>query len=325
MANLAIVGPNFFSYTEAIAAEFARRGFAVSTYDEKRSNSVAAKAACRLGTHSRSRLRKHLDGLANHIIASGGGEVLLVGVEVIDRAFVARLTSAGLRVHLYMWDGQANKGRFRDYLDLLTSAASFDPRDAIELGMTYIPLFAEPVFERRARQMYDVGFCGTMHTGRVAAIAKLLVQNLRLGLKLYYHSRALFLAKGGALSLLPLISTKASVKAEVAELFASSRYVLDIPHPGQTGLTARTFEALLAGSRVLTTNARAADFLPPSLRDRVSVIDQMEDVAAIVRAKRCEPTWLSAGERYFLSLQRFGDDLLKNMRPKSIVLQTKAA
>lgn len=313
MANLAIVGPNFFSYTEAIAAEFARRGFAVSTYDEKRSNSVAAKAACRLGIHSRARLRRHLDELAGRIITSGAEEVLLVGVEVIDLPFVARLTNAGLRAHLYMWDGRANKGRFREYLDLLTSAATFDPRDATELGMTYIPLFAEPVFDRRAKQIHDVGFCGTMHTRRVAAIGKLRGQNLRLGLKLYYHSRALFLAKGGGLRLLPRISTKPTPKGEVAELFASSRYVLDIPHPGQTGLTARTFEALLSGSRVLTTNAGALELLPASLRDRVTVIGQVEDVHAIVRSKRCDLTQLTAGERYFLSLQRFVDDLLSQM------------
>ena len=67
MVDLAIIGLNFFAYAEAVAAEFARRGRDVALFDEKRSNTVAAKAACRLGVHSRARLRRHLDRLADRV------------------------------------------------------------------------------------------------------------------------------------------------------------------------------------------------------------------------------------------------------------------
>lgn len=311
MPRLAIVGPKFFGYTEAIAAEFERRGFSVSIFDEKQSNSVCSKALYRLGARPASQ-RSHLQSVARSILESGATDVLLVGVEVIDRAFVASLS--GLRVHLYQWDGQANKGGFRDYLDLLTSAATFDPHDADGLGLAYIPLFAEPVFDRANLPNYDVAFCGTLHTARVAAVKQLLASDLRVGLLAYYHSRALFAAKAPhSLGLLPRISTVPAPKAKVAELFASSRYVLDIPHPGQAGLTARTFEALLSGARLLTANPEAVDLLPPSLRHRI------ERFASVPRAAdRLQP--LTDNERYFLSLRRFGDELQRQMFPERIAL-----
>lgn len=39
----------------------------------------------------------------------------------------------------------------------------------------------------------------------------------------------------------------------------SSKYVLDINHPDQSGLTMRTLEALGAGTKVLTTNFNVKD------------------------------------------------------------------
>ena len=327
LGRLAVVGPTFFSYTQAIAGEFRARGFEVAEFDEKHSNRNIAKIMYRLGLgfNPLSPQPRHLSEMADRIIAGGLSDVFLVGVEVISRAFVAKLTAAGLRVHLYMWDGRANKGRFQQYLDLLSSAATFDVRDAEELGMAYVPLFAEELFDtgrNDAGDEFDIGFCGTVHSARVGAIARLLsaewAKRLRLGLMLYYHSPLLFLMKSvaqpAALRLLPRVSGKSFPKAEVARLFASSRYVLDIPHPGQTGLTARTFEALLSGTRLLTFNAAAAHHLPASIRSRVTIVERIDDIAAIDFAATDTLPPLNEEDRYFLSLRRFVDQLLEGMK-----------
>jgi hypothetical protein len=325
--RLAVVGPTFFSYTQAIAAEFRRRGIEVAEFDEKQSNRKRAKIMYRLGLgfSPLSAQPRYLSELADRIIAGGFGDVFLVGVEVISRAFVEKLVGHGLRVHLYMWDGRANKGRFQDYLDLLSSRATFDVRDARELGMTYVPLFAEALFAPDANERtvpeFDIGFCGTVHSSRVGLIARLVsapwARNLRLGLMLYYHSRALFLAKAvaqpAALRLFGRISGRSFPKQDVARLFAASRYVLDIPHPGQTGLTARTFEALLAGSRLLTFNGAAASELPATLAERVTVIGKVDEIAALDVARAAALPPLGPADRYYLSLERFVDALLGEM------------
>lgn len=323
--RLAVIGPTFFSYTQTIAGEFARRGIEVVDFDEKRSNRKRSKIAYRLGlgVGANSAQSRYLSGLADRIIAAGYPDVLLVGVEVIDRATVARLSAAGVRVHLYMWDGSANKGRFRDYLDLLATRATFDPNDAKAYDMAYIPLFAEPLFDdgQEARTLYDLSFCGTMHSLRVAIVARLLsapwARSLRLGLLLYYHSRALFflksLARPAGLRVLPLVRDKPFPKEQVARLSRESRAVLDIPHPGQAGLTARTYEALLAGARLVTFNRLAGEMLPVAFADRVLVIDRIDDLAAIdLTAPRPGP--LGEEQRYYLSLDRFVDQMLGLMR-----------
>lgn len=319
--RLAVIGPTFFSYTQIIAAEFARRGIQVADFDEKRSNRKRSKIAYRLGfgVGANSAQSRYLSDLADKIIAAEYPDVLLVGVEVIDRATVAKFTAAGVRVHLYMWDGSANKGRFRDYLDLLASRATFDPRDAKAYDMAYVPLFAESLFDDASPVdiLYDLSFCGTMHSLRVSIVARLLSASwagkLRLGLLLYYHSRALFLMKSLAqpsgLRVLPLIKDQPFPKDQVARLSRESRAVLDIPHPGQAGLTARTYEALTAGARLVTFNRLAGEMLPESFAGRVVVIDTIDDLAKVdMTAARPGP--LGDDERYYLSLDRFVDQML---------------
>jgi hypothetical protein len=54
-------------------------------------------------------------------------------------------------------------------------------------------------------------------------------------------------------------------KYEVQRLFSDSFAILDIQHPHQVGLTMRTFEAMGAGKKLITTNARVknTDFYNP--------------------------------------------------------------
>ena len=41
---------------------------------------------------------------------------------------------------------------------------------------------------------------------------------------------------------------------DIVSLYKESEVILDINHPGQNGLTMRTFEALGAGKKLITTN-----------------------------------------------------------------------
>ena len=80
-------------------------------------------------------------------------------------------------------------------------------------------------------------------------------------------------------------------------------------------MTARTFEALRSGARLLTFNRASASLLPESLQPRVRIIDDIEEAAAIDYAACGRMPPLSPDERYFLSLGRFVDQLLDMMRP----------
>lgn len=323
--RLAVIGPSFFSYIPAIVDEFRRRGIRSAAFDERHSNRIADKILYRLGAYHLplSPKDRHLARLRQTLVEHRYTDVLLVDVEVVDRAFVRWLRERGVQVHLYMWDAARNKPRFTTYLDALDSRGSFDPRDCADLGMDYIPLFGEALFDGTATgpAEYDIGFCGTVHSSRTAIMQRLRSADwsagLRLKLMLYYHSRALFAIKGirdrAVWPLLPLVQDRSFAKQDIAAMYARTKFVLDIPHPGQTGMTARTFEALLAGARLLTFNRNAAELLPASLQRRITVIDDIEELARIDFAGVDRLDELSAEESYHLSLRRFVDQLADMM------------
>lgn len=327
--RLAIIGPSFFSYVQAVAREFERRGIPTIEFDERHSNTPVTKVIYRLGL-GRFRpgpKRRHLLGIRDAIRAARCTDVLLISVEVVDRDFIETLEREGMRVHLYLWDGVANKVGMSTLLTRVTNKGTFDPIDSETYSMPYIPLFAEMTFDEAVLKpagpyTYDIGFCGTVHSSRSAVFARLLrapwASRLRLNLMLYYQSRAILYIRGIAdwnlWTLMPRISTSIFPKPMVAEMMGKTRFTLDIPHPGQSGMTMRTFEVLLAGSRLLTFNRVAAGRLPESLQARVRVIDHIDEVSDIDFEAYDRMPPLSPDERYYISLQRFVDQLLSMMR-----------
>jgi hypothetical protein len=327
-SKVALVGPRFFSYTEAIRDRLKSRGYESQFFDERHANSVRARSLYRIGYYTlfAARKNRHLDGIVAAILRGGFESVLLIGVEVCDARFVRQLTAAGVRVHLYMWDSAKNKPRFLSYLDLLGGKSSFDPQDCRSFGLTYIPLFAEDEFSTVGQESatrdrpVDLAFCGTLHSNRATRISQLLNfcrrRHLRIELMLYFHSRWLLALKSlrhlSNARFVRTVSTTGFPKREIFELFSRSKFVLDLPHPGQIGLTARTFEALRAGTFLITFNETARSHLPGSFQERVHVIASIDDLAKI-DFDGSRPAQLSKEQDRYLSLDRFIDQILALM------------
>jgi hypothetical protein len=324
--KVALVGPNFFSYIQAIRGKLTQRGFESQYFDERHSNGIVAKILYRIGFYSKFAARKnrHLDELCERILQEGFGAVVLITVEVCDRRFVQRLIDAGVGVYLYMWDSARNKPRYLDYLHLLHGQSSFDPEDCAAHGLTYIPLFAEDVFSARHNRLpqgerdVDIAFCGTLHSNRARRLSELLKvarrDGLKLSLLLYFHSRWLLLIKSfvhfSNARFLRRVSSAGFSKQQIFELFTRSKFVFDLPHPGQRGLTARTFEALRAGTRLITFNKAARSLLPESFANRVFVIENARDVHKLDFTSPAPSPMLSEADDYYLSLDRFVDQIL---------------
>ena len=60
---------------------------------------------------------------------------------------------------------------------------------------------------------------------------------------------------------------------EIINIYAKAKVVLDINHPGQKGLTMRTFESLGAGRKLITTNPEIRKY-PFYNQDNICVIDR---------------------------------------------------
>ena len=322
--KVAVIGPSFFGYVQAVAQNISSRGYDAQYFDERHSNSIFSKIFYRLGMNYliRRNRKNYLDAIRHQILSEGFGTVLLVDVEVIDRQFVESLTAQGLNVHLYMWDSAKNKPGFVDMIGSVNSAASFEPVDCEELGMQYIPLFAEDLFSfdrsESGRVQNNIGFNGTMHSLRAKQLATLegLIGNeYRISKLLYYHSILLYCIKCLSNPIgwryISEISTQPFSKAQIAELYRQSAYVLDIHHPGQSGLTSRTFEALRSGAILITFN-QSVKSLPPSLAARCVYIEDISDVSKVLKTIKAEAK-LSERDDYFLSLERFVSDILDLM------------
>lgn len=322
--NIALIGPDFFSYVQSVRDEFIRRGYRCVFYDERHSNSIFSKIAYRLKLTFivRSKRDSHINKILEDIIQQKTEHVFLISTEVVDRNFILALQSRNIKVTLYLWDSLENKSPAKFIFDLIPRKGTFDVVDAQELALNYIPLFAEDTFSalahRRTLQsrLPQLVFCGTLHSHR----ANLLL-SLRQAVKkspfsilelIFYHSKILYFIKSRFiiryLIFLPNLKTKGFSKTDIASAFFSSVGVLDIHHPGQTGLTSRTFEALRAGAFLVTLNQHAAS-LPRELQSRLMVLTNASELQARLNEIPVQLGPLSPEMDHFLSLARFVDDL----------------
>jgi hypothetical protein len=321
-ARISLIGPDFFSYIQAIRDEIIDRGYPCSYFDERHSNSLAAKIFYRLQltavlSYQRDR---HLSRILDQIIANRITDVFLIDVEVVTPLFVSDLRSRGIKVHLYMWDSSQNKNSFLKLLPLLNGRSSFEPNDCNRYGMTYIPLFAEKMFcsiGSDVRRNETLVFLGTLHSHRAETLSTIedLVRNsnFKIDKLLYYHSRILYFIKciaiPSALKYIKNIRTKGYSKREISLAYARSKGVLDIHHPGQTGLTSRTFEALRSGAWLITLNKTVLS-LPRELQSRIILLDNISELKDRLIDLQKELPTLSLSADHYLSIERFTDELL---------------
>lgn len=318
--RVALIGPRFFSYLEAIRAEFEKKGVFAITADDIHSQSMAWRVIYRLGLTAfyQRKLREHNRRLLQRLKDERINHILFVNCETYDEEFLDACGRANITISVYFWDALKNKPIFAKYIDRFQRVASFDPGDCETFQLRYIPLFAEHEFfasTGQTQRNFDACMVSTIHSSRAAWASELY----RLGkaganIKVFafFSSKWLFFVRNvfhpDALALLPQIECVPLKKCEVAKLFKNSRDVVDVHHFKQRGLTSRTFETLAAGARLITTNVDV-ESLPVDLRARTRVVKgpgELRDMLAEVQ--QLPP--LTFEERYFLSIERFVDELL---------------
>ena len=319
--KVAIVGPAFFGYLRRLAAMMEARGIAATFYDEFPSNTILTKITLRyssLAIRQRATRAYHRE-ITDAIIRSGATHLLFGTIEMFPHACVRRLRDHGIVMARYAWDSSANKPYAKTLDPYMRGVASFDPDDCRREGYRYVPLFSSlPAPAEPDAPDLDLFYCATFHSNRPMIVAKVMEAcartNRSLKLMLFFHSRRLwytrFALHPDVWRLGRLISTRPFSLDEIAAATTRARVVLDIHHGGQTGLTMRTFEALSLGKVVLTTNAMALTGLPEPLRERVVVLDPADAATGIAEALARPRGSLSAEWLYYLSAERFLDQIV---------------
>jgi hypothetical protein len=265
--------PAFFGYEREIKLELEDMGARVTWIEDRPFSSSLMKAMTKQAPRLVQRLcDSHYEKQLTQQDARQFDIMLVINGQTLSRVQLARLRAENPAAQfvLYMWDSMQNRQSVAACLDLYDSAYSFDPASARQYGMRLRPLFFTRGFEAQTQtdMIYDVSFIGTAHTDRYG-----IVKNIEAALSdsqthyWYFYLQAPWVfqlyrlrnpdfkhAQQNEFRFSPL------QKAETQRVFQASGAVIDIEHPLQGGLTMRTFEALGAQKKLITTNANVRDY-----------------------------------------------------------------
>jgi hypothetical protein len=282
------IAPQFFGYEKEIADEMRRQGASVDFLPDRPFASPLMKAVTRLRSEWMLPLADRF--FINSIEGFGRTRYDLIFV-VVGEALSARVLR-GLRksfpeafLVLYMWDAIRTKKAAQANLSFFDSVHTFDPIDAKTFDMKFRPLFFSPGFARldsiEIKPIYQLSFVGTAHSDRYAIVSNLAAAlPARTNFYRYLYLQAPWVFWAHKLGNPAYRNASKSsfrfdslAKSEVQDIFLNSLAILDIEHPGQTGLTMRTFETIGAGKKLITTNAlvKDSDFYKP---ENILVIDR---------------------------------------------------
>jgi hypothetical protein len=292
--RILLIGPKVFNYEREIAGALQRRGAVVSYLNDRPSEGAWLKALLRLfprvgwlwGDRHYSRW------LASEAPAAIDTVLVLKG-EGLSPRMLRRLRAhyPAARFILYLWDSIANTPGATSRFGVFDLLYSQDPKDCrTHPALRYRPLFFLRQYQNASSARGPASGCfflGTLNGDRpkvLGRIATALEGVSPLEYWLYVRSgvelRLRWFVDYALRRLDPrrLIRTPRSAE-DIARRFATAEAIVDIEHYRQSGLTIRTFEALAAGCKLITTNRRIEQesFYDPG---RILIIDRERPVVS---------------------------------------------
>jgi hypothetical protein len=261
-----------FNYETVIANKLRNFGAIVDYYDERPVNSLFAKGIIRL---KRTLYQKRIDNYYYKILNDLKGTkydfLFVIRGEVVPEFFLEAFKIHNPKCYLlfYTWDSFTNHTHPIKILKYFDKCFTFDSNDAKKYNLNLRPLFFMEEYDKindykTALYKYDLLFIGTAHSDRYLISRKVMEwctsQHLKtfeyyfIHSKLVYYYKRLFDPTFQYIDYKKL-SFKSLKVEEIVSLYKDSVAILDVNHPGQNGLTMRTFEALGAGKKIITTNS----------------------------------------------------------------------
>jgi hypothetical protein len=249
-------------------------GAQVTYYDERPANNNFIKGIIRL---KRSLVQKRIDAYYKKILFNATKiqyDYLFVNRgEVVPAFFLEELrkTHSNCQFIFYTWDSFANHAHPTTILKYFDRKLTFDPQDAILYKLNFRPLFYLDAYKNLTHvpTKYNILFLGTAHSDRykISSLIKKWALNNNLTCFCYYymHGRLVYFYKKIFDNTFKefkysQLSFKALDINQIVKLYQQSKVILDINHPHQKGLTMRTFEAIGAKRKLITTNREISKY-----------------------------------------------------------------
>ncbi|WP_346238512.1 hypothetical protein ABDK00_008315 [Niabella insulamsoli] len=261
-----------FRLEQEITNKLTENGAIVTYFDERPSNSNFTKGIIRLKRKIyQQRIDEYYSKILKQIEHESFDYLFVNRGEVITATFLEQFKKINPQCELiyFTWDSFSNHGHPTTILKYFDKRFTFDREDAVKFNIGFRPLFFLDKFQNISKTdsveyVYDLLFIGTAHSDRYVISNKLVswckMNNLTFFTYYFIHSRAVFFFKkifdqSFKQFEYKKMSFNSLSSEQIIDLYKKSKVVLDINHPGQKGLTMRTFEAIGARKKVITTNA----------------------------------------------------------------------
>jgi len=268
--NVLLISVKFFNYENLIKMQLEKMGAKVYLYDERPSNSFFSKAIIRIKKEVFSRkINEYFKLIIDQIKDVQLDYFLLIKGEATPQFFIdfLRRNNPGIVLIYYTFDSFKNNSNGLEILGNFDRKFTFDSEDANKFNLQFRPLFYAGdyggLYDKQSKFKYDLAFIGTAHSDRYFISEKAkswsIVNDLKMYTFYFSPSKILFkykkiTDKGFKNFDVAKISFQSLTHKEIIDIYQESKVILDINHPGQNGLTMRTFETLGAGRKLITTN-----------------------------------------------------------------------
>lgn len=270
--KILFICPKFFDYHSSIIETLTTLGADVYFFDERPSNSTFSKMFLRI---NKNLIKKKIDDyyfdMLEKIDNNKFDYVLIFKAEAIPKKILYQLKSKYVNTPfvLYLWDSIENNKNVQEKLTLFDKVYSFDENDCEKFDLKFRPLFFSDEYNSDIiEHKYILTFIGTLHSDRYNILNDILKSTdckYNNFIFMYLPSPILYVAK----KLLTKEFHNAKIKEfnfkpltlkKTSNIIETSKIIIDIQHPKQTGLTMRTIETLGANKKLITCNKSITEY-----------------------------------------------------------------
>lgn len=277
----------FFNLENEIIKKLESFGAKVTYFDERPNNSNMTKAIIRVKKSLyQTKIDSYYQGILKQIENKEFDYLFVNKGEVVPEFFLEKFNQLhpSCTKLYYCWDSFDNNPHALNTLKYFDRKSSFDPLDAKKHNINFRPLFFLDDYSKleSGKETLDLLFLGTAHSDRYVISNQIKDWCTDRGLKafcfyymqgkfVYFYKR--YFDKTFKQFDYKKLSFESLNNQQILKYYESAKVILDINHPNQRGLTLRTFEALGARKKLITTNKEIKKF-PFYNENNVFIIDR---------------------------------------------------
>ncbi|OZA19995.1 MAG: hypothetical protein B7Y02_00160 [Rhodobacterales bacterium 17-64-5] len=281
--KILFIGFGYHEYTNAINTEFEMLGFQ-SYFHDIQPGKLHFKIARRLhGRYYQSFLDRYHKSIIDSYDVGTIDHVVFLQVHQMSFANLVHLRSRqrSATFTLYNWDAVTTHD-YRPYLEFFDRAFTFDPRDAEELGIGYLPLFATRRYQSADIRRHDpmsVYFIGNIvnpERYRVVRAFERFCKENGIRFELFMSTTLHGWTSMRQAGIRPQnVSLRQLPTSRQDKMISNSAAVFDFANHAQVGFTMRVMENLCAGKKIITNNINVRQ-APFYREDRFLVYDGLD-------------------------------------------------